>query len=87
MGMLIAGFHHRSTKHLNEGCGYFPGCRWVDPAEPFDQPRMVHGSELIASDFSLLASKLAPHAGWVSAEGGGHRRDQRGPKVAMHFVG
>jgi hypothetical protein len=87
MGMLFAGFYHHSTEHLNERGGCFPGSRPVDSAEPFDQPRMVHGSKLIASDFSLLAGELAPHAGGVSAERRGHRRDQRGPQVAMHFVG
>src|SRR5216684_4773987 len=58
----------------------------VDLAQPFHQPCLVHGADLIEDDLALLALEGKWNAGGVIATLGGHGRHDHGADMSVHLV-
>lgn len=80
-GIILFG-EHFGEKHEH---GFLRRC--IDLSESFNKPCFINRSDLVENDLSVFALKAAWDAGGIGIALRGHRRNDHGGDMLIHFIG
>lgn len=74
------------SKHFSEERQHFllSGCVYL--SQSFDEPRLVHGADLVEYDLPFFALKTAIHARRIGSSLCGHGGNNDGGNMLVHFI-